>query len=78
VVAATPELTVADLAALCGDERGGPQLSLARRQVDGVGAETTYASIAVLPDLAFHVVLGNPADADRSGLPGAGREGDRA
>jgi isopenicillin-N N-acyltransferase-like protein len=74
VLAATGGTTVADLAALCADEQGGPQLSLARRQVDGVGSETTYASIAVLPELAFHVVLGNPADADRSGLPGARQE----
>ncbi|MCI2423344.1 C45 family peptidase [Saccharopolyspora sp. K220] len=69
LLAARPEVTAGDLAQLFADEHGGPHNSLARRQIDGVGAETTYASIAELPSLAFHVVLGNPADADRTEGP---------
>lgn len=60
--AMTPE----ELAGLLADHDGYPQDSLCRHQSEGAGSETTYASIAVLPQGAFYVTLGNPCASDRS------------
>ncbi|ONK15933.1 C45 family peptidase [Streptomyces sp. MP131-18] len=66
-------LTPGELAVLLADHDGHPQHSLCRHQVEGVGSETTYASIAVLPEGAFYVTLGNPCASDRSVFAGDGR-----
>ncbi|MFJ2200178.1 C45 family autoproteolytic acyltransferase/hydolase [Streptomyces violaceusniger] len=59
-------LTPGALAELLADHTGYPQDSLCRHQVEGAGSETTYASIAVLPEGAFYVTLGNPCASDRT------------
>ncbi|MEU0810644.1 C45 family peptidase [Streptomyces sp. NPDC005970] len=65
-LAAVRGLTPGALAELLADHDGYPQDSLCRHQIDGAGSETTYASIAVLPDRAFYVTLGNPCASDRT------------
>ncbi len=65
-LAAARGLTPGALAELLADHDGYPQDSLCRHQIEGSGSETTYASIAVLPDLAFYVALGNPCACDRA------------
>lgn len=67
-LSAAGDMTPAELAGLLADHDGYPQNSLCRHPVDGKGAETTYASIAVLPEGAFYVTLGNPCASDRSAL----------
>ncbi|WP_320773342.1 C45 family peptidase [Streptomyces sp. CRN 30] len=78
---AASAMTPGELATLLADHDGYPQNSLCRHQADGgQGSETTYASVAVLPEGAFYVTLGNPCASDRSVFataPGAGTGGAR-
>ena len=54
------------LATLLADHDGYPNLSLCRHSEGGVGSDTIYASIAVLPDGKFWSVMDNPCTALRA------------
>ncbi|GAA2253782.1 peptidase C45 [Streptomyces ruber] len=79
-LAAAGPMTPGELAGLLADHDGYPQDSLCRHRTDGgQGSQTTYASVAVLPDGAFYVTLGNPCASDRTVFDAAGTDagGDR-